>query len=59
MNVVKLEHHLKVLKEKHDLLDREIKEEYSHRQDDTKLKEMKLKKLRLKEEMEDIRKKIA
>lgn len=59
MNVVKLEHHLKVLKEKHDLLDREIKEEYSHHQDDTKIKEMKLKKLRLKEEMEDIRKKIA
>jgi hypothetical protein len=59
MNVVKLEHHLKVLKEKHDLLDKEIKEQYFHYADDVKLKELKLKKLELKQEMESIQKKIA
>lgn len=59
MNVIKLEQHLKQLKEKHELLDKEIKEQYDHHQDDTKLKELKLKKLKLKQEMENISKKIA
>jgi hypothetical protein len=59
MNVVKLEQHLKLLKEKHDLLDKKIKQEYNHHLDDIKLKEMKLKKLELKQEMFKIEKKIA
>jgi hypothetical protein len=59
MNILKMEHHLKTLKEKHDLLDKEIKEEYSHHVDEVLLKEKKLKKLKLKEEMEEIKKKIA
>lgn len=59
MNVVKLEHHLKSLKEKHETIDREIKEQHFHREDETKLKELKLKKLRIKEEIEQITRKIA
>lgn len=59
MNVVKLEHHLKQLKEKHELLEKEIKDQYIHHADDIKLKELKLKKLQLKQEMEKFSKKIA
>ena len=59
MNVVKLEHHLQSIKEKHDQLEKQIKDQYDHREDDTKIKELKLRKLKLKEEMEIIKKKIA
>ena len=59
MNVVKLEHHLKSLRQKHESIDREIKEQHFYREDETRLKELKLKKLRIKEEIEQITQKIA
>lgn len=48
----KLIHHLESLREKHDDLDREIKELYEHRTDDLKVEELKKKKLKIKDEME-------
>ena len=59
MNVVKLEHNLKSLRQKHESIDREIKEQHFYREDETRLKELKLKKLRIKEEIEQITQKIA
>ena len=59
MNVIKLEHHLRVLEEKHDILDKEIHEEYKHHVDDAELKKKKIKKLEIKQEIELIKQKIA
>ena len=46
-----LKKHLEVLQTRHDLLDREIQEQYSRRADDSVLKQMKVTKLRLKQKI--------
>lgn len=51
----KLESHLKVIKEKHDALDKMIVEAYNHYIDDNEVHKMKVEKLRLKEEMDQIK----
>ncbi len=48
----KLIHHLESLREKHDELDNQITELYKHRTDDFKVEELKKKKLKLKDEIE-------
>jgi hypothetical protein len=48
----KLIHHLESLREKHDDLDKEIKELYEHHTDDFKVEALKKKKLKIKDEME-------
>jgi len=46
-----LKKHLEVLQARHDLLDREIQEQYSRRADESTLKQMKVTKLRLKQKI--------
>ncbi len=48
----KLIHHLESLREKHDELDSQITELYNHHTDDFKVEELKKKKLKLKDEIE-------
>ena len=48
----KLIHHLESLREKHDDLDKKIEELYKHHTDDFKVEELKKKKLKIKDEME-------
>ena len=50
--------HYNSLKEKHDKLDKEIQDAFNHHVDDTKLHEMKAKKLHLKEQMYDMEQKL-
>ena len=54
MNVDKLKNHQKVLKSRHKLLDKQVKESYSNYVNDEELKAQKLEKLRLKHEIENI-----
>jgi uncharacterized protein YdcH (DUF465 family) len=54
----KLIHHAEHLKEKHDALDRQIKELYEHHTDDLKVEKLKKEKLKLKDEIELTNKKI-
>lgn len=54
----KLIHHLESLREKHDDLDKQIRDMYGHHDSDLKVEEMKKKKLKLKDEMEQMRQKI-
>jgi hypothetical protein len=52
MNADKLQNHMIVLQERHDALDKLITEHYNQYMDDSKLKEEKLKKLELLNEIE-------
>lgn len=54
----KLIHHVEHLREKHDELDQQIKELYEHHADDFKVEELKKKKLKLRDEIEQTNKKI-
>ena len=54
----KLIHHVEHLKEKHDKLDRQIKELYEHHADDFKVEDLKKQKLKLSDEIEQTNKKI-
>ena len=54
----KLESHLKVVKAKHDALDKMIVEAYNHYIDDNEVHKMKVEKLHLKEEMDSIKSKL-
>lgn len=54
----KLEHHMKALQEKHDILDKEIKDAYMDNVGDIEVEKMKKQKLRLKDEIESCKKKI-
>lgn len=48
----KLIHHLESMREKHDDLDRQITELYAHHTDDLKVEDLKKKKLKIKDDME-------
>jgi hypothetical protein len=48
----KLIHHLESLREKHDELDKQINDLYNHHTDDFKVEDLKKKKLKIKDEME-------
>ena len=54
----KLENHMKALQEKHDILDKEIKDAYMDNVSDLEVEKMKKQKLRLKDEIESCKKKI-
>lgn len=54
----KLEHHMKALQEKHDILDKEIKDAYMDNVSDLIVEKMKKEKLKLKDEIESLKKKI-
>lgn len=58
MNREKLIHHVEHLKEKHDRLDKQIKELYEHHTDDLKVEALKKEKLKLKDEIEQTNRKI-
>ena len=52
MQAHKLIHHIEVLKEKHDELDKQIEDLYAHRADDLKVETLKKQKLKLKDEIQ-------
>ena len=52
ITVEKLKHHLSHLKEKHDKLDKEIKDAYLDNVSDIEVEKMKKQKLKLKDEMD-------
>ncbi len=54
----KLIHHVEHLKDKHDNLDKQIKELYAHHTEDLKVEELKKKKLAIKDEIEQTNKRI-
>jgi hypothetical protein len=54
----KLIHHVEHLKDKHDKLDKQIKELYEHHTEDLKVEELKKKKLAIKDEIEQTNKRI-
>lgn len=54
----KLEHHIKHLQEKHDKLDKEIKDMFIDGTSDLIMEESKKKKLRLKDQIEECKRKI-
>lgn len=54
----KLEHHISHLQEKHDHLDKEIKELEAHHTDSLKVETLKKLKLKLKDEIEGFRKQL-
>jgi hypothetical protein len=54
----KLINHVEHLKEKHDELDKQIQELYEHHTADLKVEELKKKKLKLKDEIEQTNRKI-
>jgi uncharacterized protein YdcH (DUF465 family) len=54
----KIERHMQVLQEKHDLLDKEIKDAYIDNVGDIEVEKMKKHKLKLKDEIESCKKKI-
>jgi len=55
----KLENHIKHLQEKHDILDKEIKDAYMDNVGDLEIEKMKKQKLRLKGEIESCKKQIS
>ena len=59
MNPVKIKHHINSLKDKHKELEHQIKESYDHFEPDEKIKELKIKKLQVKKEIEWLEKEIA
>ena len=54
----KLINHVEHLKEKHDKLDKQIKELYEHHTDDLTVEKLKKEKLKLKDEIEQTNRKI-
>lgn len=54
----KLIHHVEHLKEKHDVLDKQIQELYEHHTNDFKVEDLKKKKLKLRDEIEQTNRKI-
>lgn len=54
----KLEHHIKHLQEKHDKLDKEIKDMYIDNTSDLIMEQAKKKKLKLKDQIEECKRKI-
>ena len=54
----KLEHHIKALQEKHDILDKEIKDAYMDNVSDILIEKMKKQKLKLRDEIESCKKRI-
>jgi hypothetical protein len=58
MNVTKVKHHINSLKEKHKDLEHQIEESYIHYESDEKIKELKIKKLQVKKEIEWLEKEI-
>ena len=54
----KLENHQKVLQEKHDILDKEIRDAYMDNVGDLEVEKMKKQKLKLKDEIESCKKQI-
>jgi hypothetical protein len=58
MNKDKLKHHIDNLKIKHEDLDYQIKEAYAHYDPDEKIKELKIKKLQVKKEIEWLEKEL-
>lgn len=59
MNPVKIQHHINSLKDKHKELEIKIKESYDHFDPDEKIKELKIKKLQVKKEIEWLEKEIV
>jgi len=55
----KIERHMHALQEKHDILDKEIKDAYMDNVGDLEIEKMKKKKLRLKDEIESCKKQIS
>ncbi len=55
----KLIHHVEHLKDKHDKLDKQIKELYEHHTDDLKVEDLKKKKLLIRDEIEQTNKRIS
>lgn len=59
MNSEKLEHHIQHLQERHDLLDSEIKRVESTHANQSMIIDLKKKKLKLKDEIETLKKQLA
>jgi hypothetical protein len=59
MNVEKIQHHIKHLEEMHRNIDDLIKDSVKHYGNDQEVNELKKKKLRLKDEIENFKKQIA
>lgn len=59
MNVQKVRHHIESLKQKHQDLEHLIKEAYDHYDPDEKIKDLKIKKLQVKKEIEWLEKEIS
>jgi hypothetical protein len=55
----KLENHIKHLQEKHDILDKEIKDAYMDNVGDLEIEKMKKQKLKLRDEIESCKKQIS
>jgi uncharacterized protein YdcH (DUF465 family) len=55
----KIENHMKALQEKHDILDKEIKDAYMDNVSDLEVEKMKKQKLKLKDEIESCKKQIS
>lgn len=58
MNKEKVKKHVESLKQKHEDLDYQIKEAYDHYDPDEKIKDLKIKKLQVKKEIEWLEKEI-
>ena len=56
MDKLKIQHHIKHLQELHDDLDKQIKDEYAKYGEDRLVSELKKKKLKLKDEIEALKK---
>lgn len=59
MNLEKLEHHIQHLQERHDLMDAEIKRVESTHGNQMMIIDLKKKKLKLKDEIETLKKQLA
>ena len=58
MDSQKIEHHIKTLQERHDLLDSEIKRVESTHKNQSMIIDLKKKKLKLKDEIEKLKKQL-
>jgi hypothetical protein len=59
MNKEKLKHHIESLRQKHEDLEVLIKESYDHYDPDEKIKDLKVKKLQIKKEIEWLEREIT
>jgi len=59
MNKEKIKNHIESLKQKHEDLDDQIKEAYIYYDPDEKIKDLKIKKLQVKKEIEWLEKEIS